>query len=319
MTVDELVNRYEEMKRIRLLEERVNEEFKKQEMRTPLHSCIGQEAIAVGICTNLGTEDTIYSNHRGHGHYISKGGGMEALIAELYNRKTGCSKGYGGSMHIIDRKHGVGLTSSIVAGTVPIATGNALAFTLKNENNVAVAFFGDGASEEGCVYESICFAAVKKLPIVYVCENNFYAMYTAMEKREPVQHIVDKFSGILPSYIVDGNDIEAVEEIAKKAIAHARDRKGPVFLECETYRFVNHYESASVQDFWYREKAEWEKWIEKCPIKRAEEKIVKLDKRKAEQLKKIDEKLMEEIERAFEFALNSEYPDPQDVLVGMWG
>lgn len=318
MTIELLLKNYKRMKRIRVLEERINEEFKKQQMRTPLHSCIGQEAIAVGVCNNLIREDTIYSNHRGHGHYIAKGGDMKALVAELYNRKTGCSKGYGGSMHIIDRSCGVELTSSIVAGTVPIATGNALAYTLKNKDNVSVAFFGDGASEEGCVYESICFAAVRKLPIVYVCENNLYAMYTSMGTREPVKHVADKYANILPVYIVDGNNIQEVEDVAKDAITHAREHRGPVFLECETYRFMNHYESASARDFWYRDKEEWEKWVKKCPITQIERRILEVDKSLKLQLDDIDKELMEEVDEAFSFAVNSEYPDTKELLSGMW-
>ena len=318
MTIELLLENYKKMKRIRILEEKINEEFKKQQMRTPLHSYIGQEAIAVGVCNNLTKEDTVYSNHRGHGHYIAKGGDMKALVAELYNRKTGCSRGYGGSMHITDRSCGVELTSSIVAGTVPIATGNALAYTLKNRNNVSVAFFGDGASEEGCVYESICFAVVKKLPIIYVCENNLYAMYTSMESREPVKHIADKYANILPTYIVDGNNIEEVENIAKDVITNAREGRGPAFLECETYRFMNHYESGSAKDFWYRDKEEWELWVEKCPIKQIEQKILEVDKNLKLQLEEIDKKLIEEVEEAFRFAINSEYPKPEELLLGMW-
>lgn len=318
MTIETLIEDYKKMKRIRLLEERINKEFKKQQMRTPLHSCIGQEAIAVGICNHLTQQDTIYSNHRSHGHYIAKGGDMGALVAELYNRQTGCSKGRGGSMHIIDRACGMELTSSIVAGTVPVATGNALAYTLKKKNNVSVAFFGDGASEEGCVYESICFAAVRNLPIVYVCENNFYAMYTALEKREPTKHIADKFSNILTTYIVDGNNIEEVEEIAKEAVAYARDRKGPVFLECETYRFMNHYESASARDFWYRDVEEWKEWVEKCPIKRLEQKIIEIDRNLRAQLSDIDASIEKEIDKAFKYAMSSEYPNPRDLYEGVW-
>lgn len=318
MTIETLIEDYKKMKRIRLLEERINKEFKKQQMRTPLHSYIGQEAIAVGICNHLTRQDTIYSNHRGHGHYIAKGGDMGALVAELYNRQTGCSKGRGGSMHIIDRACGMELTSSIVAGTVPVATGNALAYTLKKKNNVSVAFFGDGASEEGCVYESICFAAVRNLPIVYVCENNFYAMYTALEKREPTRHIADKYSNILTTYIVDGNNIEEVEEIAKDAIAYARNRKGPVFLECETYRFMNHYESASAKDFWYRDVEEWKERVEKCPIKRLEQKIIEIDINFRAQLSDIDASIEKEIDEAFKFAMSGEYPNPRDLYEGVW-
>lgn len=318
MTVERLIEDYKKMKRIRLLEERINREFKKQQMRTPLHSCIGQEAIAVGICNYLTCHDTIYSNHRCHGHYIAKGGNMGALVAELYNRQTGCSKGRGGSMHIIDRTCGMELTSSIVAGTVPIATGNALAYTLKKESNVSVVFFGDGASEEGCVYESVCFAAVRNLPIVYVCENNFYAMYTAMEKREPTRHIADKYSNILRAITVDGNDIEEVERVAEETVTYARNRRGPVFLEFETYRFQNHYESASAKDFWYRDIEEWKAWVDKCPIKRLERTIIEIDENLRGQLREIDAGIMKEIDEAFNFALGSKYPSPQDLFEGVW-
>ncbi len=318
MTIETLIEYYKKMNRIRLLEERINSEFKKQQMRTPLHSCIGQEAIAVGVCDNLTLHDTIYSNHRSHGHYIAKGGDMKALVAELYNRQTGCSKGRGGSMHIIDRTCGMELTSSIVAGTVPIATGNALAYALEKRNNVSVAFLGDGASEEGCVYESVCFAALRKLPIVYVCENNFYAMYTALEKREPTRRIADKFSNILRTHTADGNDIEKVQKISEEAIAHARNRKGPVFLEFETYRYQNHYESASAKDFWYRDMEEWKAWVEKCPIKRLEQKIIETDENLRGQLSVIDADIIKEIDEAFNFAMGSKYPNPRDLFEGVW-
>ena len=300
---------YREMKRIRLLEERIKEEFPLQEMRTPMHSCIGQEAVAVGTCQNLLVGDVVYSNHRGHGHYLAKGGDMNALVAELYNRAEGCSKGWGGSMHILDLNAGVGLTSSIVAGTVPIATGHALGFHIKKADNVAVAFLGDGASEEGGVYESICFAKLKKLPIIYVCENNLYAMYTGLKQREPLDNIAGKFSNILPSETIDGNDVETVFEAVAEAVKRARSGEGPAFIECSTYRYRNHYESADSEDFWYRTKEEWEEWNNRCPIRKIEEKIRNESINMKDQLDKIDQELKEEIENAFLFAKRSPYPN----------
>lgn len=300
---------YKEMKRIRLLEERINEEFKLQEMRTPMHSCIGQEAVAVGTCQNLLIDDVVYSNHRGHGHYLAKGGDMKALVAEMYNRATGCSKGWGGSMHIIDLNAGFGLTSSIVAGNVPIATGHALGFHIRKMHNIVVAFLGDGASEEGCVYESICFAELKKLPIIYICENNLYAMYTSFEHREPLDNIAGKFNGIIRSDIIDGNDVEEVYKAVEGAAKRARLGEGPTFIECNTYRYRNHYESIKSEDFWYRTKEEWEEWNKCCPIKRIEEKIKSENNHIQNVLDMIEQDIEKELEDAFSYAKKSPYPD----------
>ena len=304
---------YREMMRIRILENRISEEFVHQEMRTPLHSSVGQEAVAVGVCMNLNQDDVIYSNHRGHGHYIAKGGNMGRLVAELYNKSGGCSRGWGGSMHIMDVGAGVGLTSSIVGGSVPTATGCAMGLKIKKKPNVAVAFLGDGASEEGNVYESICFAKVRKLPIVYVCENNKYAMYTAMEKREPSEHIADKFRSILHTEIIDGNDVEEVYTVMEKAVAKARHDGEPSFVECKTYRLSNHYEASYSEDFWYRPKEEWEEWKKRCPIEQIKEKILSENAENTEKLEEIERLVRKEVADAFSFAGNSPYPDRKEL------
>lgn len=315
----DLIQFYKEMKKIRLTEERIGEKFQEQQMRTPMHLSIGQEAIAVGICQNLEKQDVIYSNHRGHGHYIAKGGSIPKLIAELYNKESGCSKGRGGSMHIIDNEVGMGLTSSIVSGNVPIATGEAMAFKMKNIKNVAVVFFGDGASEEGCVYESICYAALHNLPIIFVCENNLYAMYTTLDKREPVCNISDKFEKILPTVIEDGNDIEKVYEVAYDAVQKARNGGGPTFIEFKTYRFANHYETKNGNPLAFRPEEEYDSWLERCPIKQVEEKLLEKNLLTAHSIKVIEDKMNEEIDAAFNYAYESKLPKAEDIMLGLWG
>lgn len=310
---------YMEMKKIRLTEERIGFKFQEQEMRTPMHLYLGQEAVAVGICQNLVKEDVIYSNHRGHGHYIAKGGSIAKLVAELYNKEGGCSKGRGGSMHIIDNEAGVGLTSSIVSGSVPIATGEAMSFKMNKTKNVAVTFFGDGASEEGCIYESICFAALHKLPVIFVCENNEYAMYTTLDKREPVKDISMKFQGILPTVIADGNDVEKTFEVAKEAVDRARRGEGPTFIEFNTYRYANHYETKNGDPLGFRPQEEYDSWKTKCPIQKLENKLMDKNLLSFDKIKDIDNEINSEIDKAFEYAKQSELPKADDIMSGLWG
>lgn len=307
------------MKKIRLTEERIGLKFQEQKMRTPMHLSIGQEAIAVGVCQNLTSSDVVYSNHRGHGHYIAKGGDINKLVAELYNKADGCSKGHGGSMHIIDTSVGFGLTSSIVSGNVPIATGEAMSRKMQKTNTVSVVFFGDGASEEGCVYESICFAALQKLPIVFICENNFYAMYTTLDKREPVKDISSKFQGILPTVIADGNDIEITYRTAADAIEKARTGNGPSFIEFKTYRFANHYETKNGDPLGFRSQAEYNSWLSKCPIKTFEEKLLSKNILSVDDIRRIEENISIEIDNAFDYADKSELPLASDISLGLWG
>lgn len=314
-----LISLYSTMKRIRMIEERIGLKFQDQEMRTAMHLSIGQEAIAAGVCQNLSKHDIVYSNHRGHGHYIAKGGNIRKLIAELYNRSEGCSKGHGGSMHIIDPAVGFRLTSSIVAGNVPIATGEAMGMKMKHSNNVVVVFFGDGASEEGCVYESVCFAQVKKLPIIYVCENNLYAMYTTLDKREPNQTISSKFESILPTILADGNDAEITYKTSASAIDHARNGMGPTLIEFNTYRFVNHYETKNGDPLGYRPQKEYDEWLNKCPVKNLENKLLANNFINLKDIEQLKSQINEELNEAFEYALNGSLPKPDNIMKGLWG
>lgn len=314
----DIIKLYKEMKRIRLLEERIGEKFQEQKMRTPMHLYLGQEAIAVGVCQNLDREDVIYSNHRGHGHYTAKGGNISKLVAELYNKENGCSRGRGGSMHIIDKDAGVGLTSSIVSGNVPIATGEAMAFKMKKTDHVAAAFFGDGASEEGCVYESICYAALHKLPIVYVCENNQYAMYTTLDKREPVEHISMKFDKILPVIIEDGNDVEKTYAAAQQAVTRARRGEGPTLIEYMTYRFANHYETKNGDPLGFRPREEYDSWKRRCPIQSLEKKLIGQNLLSAEKMNEIANEINQEIDEAFSYAYKGKLPEAESLFMGLW-
>jgi len=318
-TEDSLISLYSKMKRIRMTEERIGLKFQDQKMRTAMHLSIGQEAVAAGVCQNLSKNDIVYSNHRGHGHYIAKGGDIRKLIAELYNKAEGCSNGHGGSMHIIDSTVGFRLTSSIVAGNVPIATGEAMAMKMKNTGNVVVVFFGDGASEEGCVYESICFAALKKLPIIYVCENNLYAMYTTLDKREPNQTISSKFESILPTILADGNDVEVTYKTSASAIDHARNGMGPTFIEFNTYRFVNHYETKNGDPLGYRPQKEYDEWLNKCPVKNLEKKLIESNSISLNDIEHLESKINMELDQAFEYAFNGSFPNPDNIMKGLWG
>ena len=318
---DQYLTLYRNMKRIRLVEAAIADNYNNEvrEMHTPIHLYDGQEAVAVGVCSELTNKDAVFSNHRCHGHYLAKGGNLNKMIAELHNKKTGCCKGHGGSMHLMDKDHGVALTSAIVAGNVSIGTGYALAEKMKGDSHVAVIFFGDGASEEGSVYESICFAKLKKLPVIFVCENNLYSIATPMNRREPNDDISSKFKMVLPSYKVDGNDVIAVKSIASSLIEQAREGEGPSFLECMTYRYRGHHNIGDGVDGRFRTKEELLRWEKNCPIERIKKKILSDDIASEKELENIDQKIALEIEEAFQYAKRSACPAGDTLYDGLWG
>jgi len=230
-----------EMVRIRCAEETLANLYKEQEMRTPIHFSIGQEAVAVGACAALERDDVVYSGHRCHAHYLAKGGDLPAMVAELYGRDTGCARGRGGSVHLNDPSVGMVASSAILGQTMAVAVGSALAFKMDGAPRVAVTFFGDGAIEEGIFHECLNFAVVKRLPVVFVCENNGYSTHTPLAVRQPQAieiHQRARSYG-MPSKLVDGNDVFAVFEAAREAAAAARGGS-PFFLECTTYRWREH-------------------------------------------------------------------------------
>lgn len=237
---DVLISMFKVISLIRATGEKIVDEYPKQKMKCPVHLSIGQEASAVGICANLEKDDVIFSNHRCHAHYLAKGGNLNRMIAELYGKKTGCTGGWGGSMHLTDIEAGLLGSSSIVSGSISIAVGAALAFKMQKKNNVSVAFFGDGAAEEGVFYESMNFASMMRLPVVFVCENNRLAVDTELHIRQP-DNIYERGShlGVL-GYRIDGQNAIQVYMIAKKAIDECRKTKRPILLECVIERWAGH-------------------------------------------------------------------------------
>lgn len=305
---------YRMMLTIQKVELRIAELYHQDEMKTPVHLCLGQEAVAAGVCINLTKDDRIFSNHRGHGHYLAKGGDLKAMVAELYNRETGCSRGRGGSMHLIDTSVGVLGTSSIVGGCIPIATGAALSSVIQKDNRVSVAFFGDAAIEEGVIYESINFAMLKTLPVVYVCENNFYSVFSHLSKRQPGDDIYRRFEGFsIPSYRVDGNNVIEVYTVAQKAIDNARRGGGPSFIECRTYRTRDHHGPGSGVEVGYRTQQEVDEWAARCPVESFQRFILEQNIMTAGEVEKFAQAIDREVDEAFKFAQESPLPDGDDV------
>ena len=225
-----------------MVEERIADKYSEQEMRCPVHLCIGQEAVAAGACEALTTDDYVLSGHRSHGHYLAKGGDLKGMIAEIYGKANGCSGGKGGSMHLVDQSVGFLGSTPIVGSTIPIAVGTSFGSVMQKVPKVTVVFFGEAATEEGVFHESINFAAVKKLPIVFVCENNQYSVYSPMSVRQPRGREVFSLArghGV-ESHQGDGNNAVAVYELVTKAVEKARNGDGPSFLEFKPYRWRDH-------------------------------------------------------------------------------
>ncbi len=306
---------YRMMLRIQKVELKVAELYHTDEMKTPVHLCLGQEAVAAGVCASLNADDYVFSNHRGHGHYIAKGGNVKAMIAELYNRETGCSRGRGGSMHLIDTPVGLLGTSSIVGGCIPIATGAALGSVLKKDNRVSIAFFGDAAVEEGVIYESINFAMLKKLPVIYVCENNFYSVFSHLSKRQAEDSIYRRFEGLaIPGYRVDGNNVIEVYRIARKVVDNARQGDGPSFIECRTYRLRDHHGTGSGVEVGYRTQEEVDEWAARCPVSNFEHFLIEQKIISAAEVEKFTAAIDGEVEEAFRFAQSSQLPEESELL-----
>jgi len=316
MSLDrELATRlYRSMQLIRMFELRIEELYPLDEMKTPVHLCIGQEAVAAGVCDNLRRDDFISSNHRGHGHYLAKGGDPAALAAELYCRATGCSKGRGGSMHLVDTASGNLGSSSIVGGGIPIATGLALAIQMKRGGQASVAFFGDGAADEGVLYESANFAMLKRLPVIFVYENNQLSVCSRVETRQAGASLFHRAPpDLLLSRSVDGNDVLAVHQAAREAVDRARAGRGPSFLECVTYRWRGHAGAGSDERLGYRTREEIAAWEARCPIERLRRLLLEQRPGAAEDLAGVDREIAAQVDEAFAFARNSPLPQGAEV------
>lgn len=302
------------MLRIRRIQERIESLYLRDDMKTPIHLYIGQEAIAVGVCAALEKADYISSNHRSHGHYLAKGGDLKAMIAELHCKKTGCSKGYGGSMHLVDVSVGHLGSTSIVGGGIPIGTGLGLAIQMKRENRVSVVFFGDGAADEGVLYESINFAMLKKLPVIYVLENNQWSVCSHVSVRQIGDNI---FHGASPDLLfsrkVDGNDVLLVYETACHAVERARTGQGPSFIECKTYRMMGHAGCAVQEPKGYRDLREVEDWKKKCPVCNFQRDLLQEGVVTRDEVASMEQLIVAEIDEAFAFAQKSPVPTGEDL------
>ena len=310
---DELVRMYRTMLTIRRFEERVSQEFHKGTIVGFVHSYIGQEAVAVGAIANLRLDDRIVSNHRGHGHCIAKGADLKRMMAEIYGRKTGYCKGKGGSMHIADFSVGMLGANGIVGAGLPIATGAALAAQLEGGDKVAVVFFGDGASQEGEFHESLNLASIWRLPIVFVCENNFYGVNTPSLYATGLEDIARRADSYgIPGMVLDGNDVVAVYMAAKEAVARARSGDGPSLIECKTYRWHSHFEGGSIPDL--RPVGEIEAWKEKCPLASFERKLLEAGVLTGQDVESMNKEVLLQIDEAVSYAMESPLPDPESAL-----
>ncbi len=305
-----LLRLYKSMLLIRRAEEKIAELYPEQGMRCPTHLCIGQEAVSAGVCLNLTKDDCVFSNHRAHGHYIAKGGSLKSMIAELYGKATGCSKGRGGSMHLVDLPVNFVAATPLVAGTIPVAVGTAFALKVQNRPNISAVFFGDSAVEEGTFHEAANFASLHKLPVLFVCENNLYACQTHIRDRQPDRKLGRLVEGhAIQTYSTDGNDAIAVYETSKKAIASIKSGNGPAFIEFLTYRWLEHCGPNEDKDLGYRSEKEITEWVAKCPIKRLKKDLLEKKAAREEELEKIDSEVMREVDEAVAFAEESPFPE----------
>lgn len=308
------------MLRIRMVEERIADLYQEHEMRCPCHLCIGQEAVAAGACANLKKKDHLFGTYRGHGIYLAKGGSLKAMIAELYGKRTGCTRGKGGSMQLVAPDVGLVCTSALVGGTIPMAVGSALAARMQdNDDRVAVVVFGDGATEEGVFHESMNFASLKKLPVVFICENNFYAVYTHQSARQCADNIFERASAYrMPGERIDGNNVLDVYHATGAAIARARKGDGPSLIECQTYRWLEHVGPHSDTHLGYRSEEELRKWLARCPLKKFRELLLREGIMSEEDIRKITSQVAEEIEEAVTFAKSSPSPDASELAQGVY-
>lgn len=312
-----LLRLYGSMMRIRACEESLVAPILKGEICTPCHLYSGQEAIAVGVCATLGREDYVFGNHRSHGHFLAKGGDMREMLAEIFCRDPGCSKGRGGSMHLVDSANGIMGSAPIVAGTISLALGAALASSIRGDGRITVSFFGDGAAGEGVLYECLNFASLKKLPILFVCENNFYSTHMPIREcrvESDIYKIAEPFC--MASVQIDGNDVLEVYETGKNAVQTCRNGEGPVFMECLTYRYRGHVgpdDNIQGTRMDIRPREEIESWLKRDPITNLENYLLGNKIVEQQTLDGIRRDVEKEVAEAQRFALNCDRPETKDL------
>ncbi|MGA3406587.1 MAG: thiamine pyrophosphate-dependent dehydrogenase E1 component subunit alpha [Candidatus Bathyarchaeia archaeon] len=312
---EKLLEMYRKMLEIRLFEERVGGLWRKGLLPGSVHLYIGQEAVAVGVCSNLRKDDYVTSTHRGHGHLLAKGGSMPKLLAELYGKKDGYCGGKGGSMHATAMDIGVVGANPIVGAGFPIAAGVGLSFKMMRTDRVCVCFFGDGASNEGAFHEGLNFASIWKLPVIFVCENNLYGVSVHVSVSTSVVDIASRAAGYqIPGEVVDGMDVCAVSDAAKEAVQRARKGLGPTLLECKTYRFEGHSRGDPAFGV-YRSREEVEAWRNRDPIEKLRKHLLSSGMMTLTDDKGIRDSINFAVEEAVRFAQQSPYPDVGDALL----
>jgi acetoin:2,6-dichlorophenolindophenol oxidoreductase subunit alpha len=308
---------YTSMMEIRLAEESFVQPILDGVIKCPVHLYTGQEAIASGLIHHLTAQDYVFGTHRSHGHFLAKGGTVQALVAEVYCRETGCSHGRGGSMHLIDPEVGMLGAAPIVGGTISLALGAGLATRVRGCGRVSVAFFGDGATGEGVLYEAMNFAAIHRLPVIFVCENNLYSTHMPIKEirvDRPIAEVGGPFG--VAAYRVDGNDVAAVHELAGRVVAESRAGGGPAFIECLTYRMRGHVgpnDNIQGTQTDIRPAAEVTEWQSRDPIARLEREILAAGTATADDLAAIRARVAKTVDDAHVFARASAFPDPAEL------
>ncbi|HZD05013.1 MAG TPA: thiamine pyrophosphate-dependent dehydrogenase E1 component subunit alpha, partial [Longimicrobiales bacterium] len=306
---------YEQMLTIRRFEEKAIELFEKGLIRGNVHPCIGQEAVSVGVCASLRRDDYMTSTHRGHGNCLAKGADPRLMMAELLGRKTGYCKGKGGSMHIADFEGGNLGANGIVGGGFPIATGAGIGIQNRGTDQVVVCFFGDGAANQGTFHESLNLAALWRLPVLYVCENNQYALSTPLRESVGSPELSERGRAYgIPGVRVDGNDLLEVHAKAGEAIRRARAGEGPTLLDCVTYRFFGHFTGDKGHGITYRSKDEMEAWRARCPIARLRRRLLDAGLAPEDHLNGIEARAEGTIAAAAQYGLDSPWPSPEEAL-----
>ena len=311
---------YYDMLRIRLVEEKLADWYTSGLIKAPVHLSIGQEAVAVGVMAALSPEDKIVSTHRCHGHYLAKGGDLKKMMAEILGKATGCCRGKGGTMHLFDDSAGHVISAPLVGASIAFAVGIAMSSKMKGESKIAVAFFGDGAVEEGVFWESINFASVFKLPVLFVCENNLYATHSPILRRQPYEEIVSRVKphNVRTFYINNGNDVLMVLKAAREAVSETRKFK-PCLIEACTYRLREHWGPGEDWHLGYRTIEEGDEWLAKCPFKQLRKVFDKSGNLSQLDIDDMEEMIKKEIDAAVKFALESPAPPENELLSEVGG
>ena len=308
------------MKLVRFVEEGIAQRYHNGLMRCPTHLSIGQEASAVGVAAALTNEDLALSTHRAHAHYLAKGGDVNSMLAEIYGKAAGCCGGKGGSMHLIDRSVGFMGSTAIVGNSIPLGVGLGFSLKHKKSRNISVIFFGDGSTEEGAFYEAVNFAIIKKLPVLFVCENNLYSVYSPLSVRQPADRVIYKMVEALgiKAAIGDGNNVEESYNLAKNAIEYIHKYESPYFIELTTYRWREHCGPDYDNNIGYRTEDEFEEWKKKDPIKCYEETLLNSGILSEIEIEKMNQSIMDKVNDSFKFAEETPFPDESIAYKGLY-